>query len=621
MHALWLIPILPLFGALFLALGGVALPRRSAGYVGSAMAGASWVVALIVAAGYLAAPRHGAFQQTLYTWLEVGRLHVPLGLYLDPLSLVMVLVVTFVGFLIHLYSIEFMAGDDGYPRFFCYLNLFLGAMLLLVLGDSLLSLYLGWEGVGLCSYFLIGFWYRDRANGRAARKAFLVTRIGDTALAIALFWLFSRLGTLDLQMVMSGVPLLGAAATTGIALLILAGAVGKSAQLPLHTWLPDAMAGPTPVSALIHAATMVTAGVYLVARTHVLFAASPLAMSVVAGIGIATALYAALCALAQRDLKRVLAYSTMSQVGYMFLALGVAAWSAALFHFMTHAFLKALLFLSAGIVIQALHEEHDLHRMGGMWRQLPVAGVTFLIGAASLSAFPLVTAGFYSKEAITAGSLAGPLGSPLLFGLALVGDVLTAAYIFRVFFLVFLGPATRELARRPGPLMKMVVIVLAVFSLVAGFVGVPAALGGYQPLLVFLQGSFGASPEHAGSAVGLVLSMLAPLLGIGLAYLLYLRREQLGVWEGRSPAPRALDRLFLDGGGFDWLYATVIVRPYQVLTRLNRRDVVDLLYTGLAMLAVMGNLALSAVESGRVRHYATALLLGALLVTALLVLR
>ena len=614
---LWLMPVLPLAGALLLATCGGLLPRRAAAAAGSASVGLSWVVGLVVAAAYLShPPAGGAFHQTLFRWIEVGSLRVPMGLYLDQLSLVMVVVIAFVSFLIHLYAVEFMGRERDYSLFFCYLNLFVGFMLILVLADNLVSLYLGWEGVGLCSYLLIGFWYQDRGNGAAARKAFIVTRIGDTSLAIGLFVLFWQTGTLDLQQVMHAIP--GSPALLAAALLVLGGAIGKSAQIPLQVWLPDAMAGPTPVSALIHAATMVTAGVYLIARTHALFAAAPVVMLTVAVIGAATALYGACCALAQHDIKRVLAYSTISQIGYMFLALGVGAWATAIFHFMTHAFFKALLFLSAGIVIQAMHEEHDIRRMGGLFRRLPWAGWTFLAGAASLSALPLVSAGFYSKDAIIWASWSSPLGSSALGIAALVASFLTALYIFRVFFRVFYGAPQADVGSQPGPLMKLVVCLLSFFALTAGFVGMPPALGGFSPLGRFLASIFGGSPTSAPGGEGLFLALTAAetLGGIALAYLLFARQGVPAL--ARSRSYDAARRFLLAGCGFDWLYDRVIVRPYIALAQANRTDAVDLLYRGLALTAAGGGRALSTVESGRVRNYVTALLVGAVLLAILL---
>jgi NADH-quinone oxidoreductase subunit L len=618
---LWLVPILPLFGALVLALAGGLLPRRAAAAIGAGSVGGAWAISLIVLAGYFAGGQH-VYRQTLWYWFSVNGLRLPMGLYLDQLSLVMMSVVAFVGFLIHLYSTEFMAREDGYGRFFCYMNLFVASMQFLVLGDNFVTLYLGWEGVGLCSYLLIGFWYRDRANVVAGNKAFIITRIGDTSLAIAFFLLFARLGTLDIQGAMGQVGAMGSqAAIAGAALLVLGGAVGKSAQLPLQTWLPDAMAGPTPVSALIHAATMVTAGVYLIARTHALFAAAPAAMMAVAVIGAATALYGAMSALAQRDIKRVLAYSTISQIGYMFLALGVGAWAAAIFHFMTHAFFKALLFLSAGIVIQALGEEHDIHRMGGLLRRLPVAGWTFLAGAASLAALPLVTAGFYSKDAVLWATWASPSGSHVLCGVGLAAALITAVYSARVWLLVFLGPAQREVERRPGPLMQFVVIVQALFAIGAGFVGMPAALGGFNPFGRLLAGTFGRAPAAALPYEGalIVISSVAAIAGVLIACWAWARQWDEALGRAR-PVP-AVRQLLFAGWGFDWLYDRAFVRPYVFLARLDRGDVVDLLYAGLAALAAGLHRGLAWTQTGRVRNYATGLLLGALLVVAMLLFR
>jgi NADH-quinone oxidoreductase subunit L len=403
LQLLWLVVAIPFASAALLALFGSNLSRRVVAAIGAGSVGLSALLTMLISAAFLASqPAGNAYVQHLWTWMSSGGFQPEIAFYLDPVSLLMLLVVTFVGFLIHLYSVEYMRGDEGYARFFAYMNLFVASMITLVLANNLLLLYLGWEGVGLCSFLLIGFWYREPQNVRAASKAFIVTRFGDTAFAVGLFLLFTRLGTLDIQEVMHravaqwspdrGIAIAAAA-------LLLGWAVGKSAQLPLQTWLPDAMAGPTPTSALIHAATMVTAGVYLIARTHVLFAMAPSVQFLVAIIGAATMLLAAFSALAQRDMKRVLAYSTISQIGYMFLALGLGAWSAAMFHLMTHAFFKALLFLAAGVVIHAVHEQ-NLYRMGGLRSELPLAFWSFVIGGSALAGLPLITAGFFSKDLI-----------------------------------------------------------------------------------------------------------------------------------------------------------------------------------------------------------------------------
>src|SRR5277367_1171500 len=395
LHFLWIVVALPFASAAVLALFGSRLSHRVVAFLGAGSIGLAAVVSILISISFLSSPPPAnAYTQHLWTWMSTGGFQPEIAFYLDPVSLLMLLVVTFVSFLIHLYSAEYMHDDEGYARFFAYMNLFVASMITLILANNLLLLYLGWEGVGLCSFLLIGFWYQEPANVRAAGKAFIVTRFGDTAFAVGLFLLFTRLGTLDIQELMHRASehwAIGSGAAIAAAALLLGGAVGKSAQLPLQTWLPDAMAGPTPTSALIHAATMVTAGVYLIARTHVLFTLAPVVQFAVAIIGAATMLLSAFSALAQRDMKRVLAYSTISQIGYMFLALGLGAWSAAMFHFMTHAFFKALLFLAAGVVIHAVHHEQDMFKMGGLRAELPVVFWSFLIGGSALAGLPLLT--------------------------------------------------------------------------------------------------------------------------------------------------------------------------------------------------------------------------------------
>ena len=377
LHLLFLVPSLPFLGFLVLVALGRRMSKGQVALVGVGSIGLSAVVAVSVGLTFVIdPPEEEFFSQTLWTWIKIGNFQPSIAFYLDSLSVIMIMVVTVVGFLIHLYSAEYMLEDEaGYARFFSYMNLFVGSMLTLVLADNLLLLYLGWEGVGLCSYLLIGFWYNDPANGRAARKAFIVTRIGDTAMLVGLLLLFTKLGTLQIQPLMEAAStkwVAGSSITIAAAGLLMGGALGKSAQLPLQTWLPDAMAGPTPTSALIHAATMVTAGVYLIARTNVLFTMAPVIQLTVAAVGAGTLILAGCSALTQRDIKRVLAYSTISQIGYMFLAVGVGAWSAAMFHFMTHAFFKALLFMGAGVIILGLHHEQDMFKMGGLRKQAPL---------------------------------------------------------------------------------------------------------------------------------------------------------------------------------------------------------------------------------------------------------
>ena len=622
---LWLMPALPLAGFALLALTGPGLSRRWIAYIGVGSVGLSAMVSLLVAADFLGGfPARDSFTQTLWRWMEVDGLAVSVALRLDPLSLVFVLIVTFVGFLIHLYSAEFMIDEEGYSRFFAYMNLFVGSMLTLVLADNLLALLLGWEGVGLCSYLLIGFWYRDPANGRAARKAFVVTRVGDTALIVGLLLLFTGLGSLEIQELMQRAPRawpVGSAIAVAAAALLLGGAVGKSAQLPLHTWLPDAMEGPTPVSALIHAATMVTAGVYLIARTHVIFTLAPPVMAAVAVIGALTLLIAGSSALAQSDIKRVLAYSTISQIGYMFLALGVGAWAAAVFHFVTHAFFKALLFLGAGVVILALHHEHDMFRMGGLRTRLPLTFWTFLIGSAALAAVPLVTAGFYSKELILFEAWSSELGGPWLWAAGLVGTLLTSVYTFRMVFLTFFGEARQEPTRMPGLAMQVPLVALAVLSIGGGLLNLPGTPGDLPILSEFLHTVLPAAPlVHEGPGVEATLQIVAAatsLGGIYLAYLLLLRApDRLEGWL-RTPQGSSLRRLLLAGWGFDLLYDGLFVRPFVVLARLDRDDFVDRIYQGIARQSLALHRLLSATQTGLVRRYAMAIAGGAVIAIAM----
>ncbi len=626
LRLLWLVPALPLAGFAVLSAAGRRLAPPRVALVGVGSVALSALAGLAAAASFVFAPPPGhAFSLTLGTWIDAGGLAPRVGLYLDALSLVMTVVVTFVGFLIHLYSTEFMRGEEGYARFFAWMNLFVAMMLILVLADNLVLLYVGWEGVGLCSYLLIGFWYRDPANGLAARKAFIVTRIGDTAMALGFFLLLTRLGTLDIQEMLRRAAVQwppGSGIALAAALLLLGGAVGKSAQLPLQTWLPDAMAGPTPVSALIHAATMVTAGVYLIARTHALYALAPAAQLAVAAIGALTLLLAGCSALVQRDIKRVLAYSTISQVGYMFLALGVGAWTAAIFHFMTHAFFKALLFLAAGAVIDALDHEHDIFRMGGLRKELPLAFWTFLAGGASLAGFPLVTAGFYSKEEILAGAWSAAAGGPWLYGAAWVGALLTAIYIFRLVFIVFFGPAIRRPTRRPGPRMGIPLAVLAALSLAAGFADAPGPDGAAR-LTAFLRTALPAGPVPApGAAAGLaVLGAAASLIGIAAAYVLFLRRADIPRRLAESLRAGALRRFWLSGWGFDRLYDRLLVRPFAAAARINRDDVVDSFYDGLASLARILHEGMRLTQTGRVRLYAAAIAAGTVVLLAAVLLR
>jgi NADH-quinone oxidoreductase subunit L len=627
LECLWLIPALPFAGFLTLSLACGRLSRRAIALVGAGSIGLSAAVAGVVALGFITAPPRGhTFTQTLWVWLDTARFHPAVAFYLDPLSLVMILVVTFVGFLIHLYSTEFMLEEDGYSRFFAYMNLFIGFMLTLVLADNFLLLYMGWEGVGLCSYLLIGFWYEEPQNGYAARKAFVVTRFGDTAMAVGLFLIFTHLETLQIQDAMLRARAFwpsGSTLPTVAALLLLGGAVGKSAQLPLQTWLPDAMAGPSPVSALIHAATMVTAGVYLIARTHVLFSLAPSVLTLVAIVGAVTLLLAGFSALTQHDIKRVLAYSTISQIGYMFLALGVGAWSAAIFHFMIHAFFKALLFLGAGVVILVLDHEHNMFKMGGLRRQLPVTFWTFLIASGALSAVPLVTAGFYSKDLVIWQAYASTRGGMWLWAAGIAGALLTSMYTFRMVILTFFGPPGMEVSRRPGWRMTLPMVVLGVLSLTAGFLDVPRSLGGIPVLSNFLKSSLPAVIS-AGARAGReglfeIISGTVSLGGILLIYLFIRCIPRFTEKLVRSGVGGAVHRFWFAGWGFDQLYDRMVIHPYVWLARINRNDVIDRFYRWIAWINRLTSRGLSLTQTGRVRSYALGITLGAVIILGLVV--
>jgi NADH-quinone oxidoreductase subunit L len=614
---LWLIVALPFAGSLILIAAGKKLSRFTCAFIGVGSVCLAAILTLLVGIDFLNGnPKGTPYIESIWQWMNVGGLSPEIAFHLDTVSLCFIFVITFVGALIHLYSVQFMWKDEGIRRFFIYMNLFVGFMLTLVLADNMLLLYLGWEGVGLCSYLLIGFWYKDPANGYAARKAFIVTRVGDFALTIGLFVLFINFHTLNIQAILAAAPgtwPAGSGIALVTALLLLGGALGKSAQLPLQTWLPDAMAGPSPVSALIHSATMVTAGVYLIARTHVLFELAPIAQATIAIIGAATLMIAGLAALNQHDIKRVLAYSTISQIGYMFLALGVGAWSAAIFHFMIHAFFKALLFLGAGIVIWALDEEHNMFKMGGLWKKLPVTFWTFLIGAASLSALPLITAGFYSKDKILWLSYASDKGSVWLWLAALAGAFLTALYAFRMVFLTFFGDVKKEPSQKPGLLMTIPLLVLAVLSIVGGFIELPGDMGHFALFSDFIEKTLpvtlSAAPGHYTELAFQFISAIVAITGMVTAYFYYFNKP----FPAREPQRNALQQFFYQGWDFDLLYNTIIVRPIVFLSQIDKNDFIDKFYNSIAALTVLLNKILSAAQNGMVRRYAIALAIGAII--------
>ena len=611
MNLLFLTIVFPLLASVVLMFSAGRWSEQRAAIVGVGSVGLSALTALWAGNAYLHSMPQTSYVQPLWQWISVGSFQPAFRLQLDGLSLTMLGVVTGVGFLIHLFASWYMRGEEGFSRFFAYTNLFIASMLCLVLADDLLFVYLGWEGVGLCSYLLIGFYYRDPANGAAALKAFIVTRVGDVFLAIGLFLLYQQFGTLhiaDLLRLAQEPQQASSDALYWACLMLLGGAVGKSAQLPLQTWLADAMAGPTPVSALIHAATMVTAGVYLIARTHGLFLQEPEVLHWVALTGAITLVLAGFAALVQTDIKRILAYSTMSQIGYMFLALGVGAWGGAIFHLMTHAFFKALLFLSAGSVIIATHHEQNIFRMGGLRRSLPFVYLCFLVGGSALAALPLVTAGFFSKDEILwQVFVAGQ--QPLLIA-GLIGAFLTSLYTFRLIFTVFHGQAHCEAHTGKGMAHHLPLLVLMLLSTTVGALISP-------PLASVLPAGPGAHVEEGKHALELLSSAIA-LLGVALAAGLFLGKRTLVARLSQNTFCKMFSTLWLHAWGFDWLYDRLFVKPYLLLTRILAADPLDKTIEGIAGISLFFHRMLGRSVTGHLRWYVTSLGLGAILVLGFL---
>lgn len=610
MNLLFLTLLFPLIGWFILAFSRGRLSEGAAAIVGVGSVGLSALTtAWIMWQFNVAPPADGVYTQTLWQWMSVDGLAPSFTLYLDGLSLTMLGVVTGVGFLIHMFASWYMRGEEGYSRFLSYTNLFIFSMLLLVLGDNLMTLFFGWEGVGLCSYLLIGFYYKHVPNGNAALKAFIVTRIGDVFLMIGLFLLFLNLGTLNIQELMVLAPQKYAAGDTWLwlaTLMLLGGAVGKSAQLPLQTWLADAMAGPTPVSALIHAATMVTAGVYLIARTNGLFLLTPEILELVGIVGGVTLVLAGFAALVQTDIKRILAYSTMSQIGYMFLALGVGAWDAAIFHLMTHAFFKALLFLASGSVIHACHHEQNIFKMGGLWKKLPLAYASFIVGGSALAALPLITVGFYSKDEILWEAFAS--GNSGLLYAGLLGAFMTSIYTFRLIFIAFHGEQKTDAHAGHGIAHNLPLIVLIVLSTFIGAWITP-------PLAGVLPQSAGHAGGEAKHSLEIVSGCIA-LAGILLAAMLFLGKRSFVNAVASSAPGRFLSAWWFAAWGFDWLYDKIFVQPYLFFCRVLARDPIDGAIGIVPRLARGGHGVLSRSETGHLRWYTISIAGGAVLVLA-----
>jgi len=676
-----LIPLLPFIGFVVNAFLGKRLPKSISGGLACAAIVGSFAVAL--AAVWSVVSSHHAMEQTAFTWITSGELSIPFAFRLDNLSSLMILVITGIGSLIHIYSTGYMHDepDSEYARYFSYLNLFAAFMLVLVLGASFPVMFVGWEGVGLCSYLLIGFWFKKKSASDAGKKAFVVNRVGDFGFILAMLIIFVTFGTLDIQAVAAAAHSTYTPETAGIGvitaatLLLFLGATGKSAQIPLYVWLPDAMEGPTPVSALIHAATMVTAGVYLIGRCAVLFSLAPITLAVVAAIGTATALMAGTIGLVQNDIKRVLAYSTVSQLGYMFLAMGVGAYAAGIFHLYTHAFFKALLFLGSGAVIHALAGEQDLRNMGGLKKHLPITYWTFLIGALAIAGIPPL-AGFFSKDEILwrTYSTEWPAFHLLLYGVGILTAFLTATYMFRLVFMAFHGerrheappahpeeeepvahaaaahaasahvaPSTKHGTQHAAPstqhahgahihdappAMAFALIVLAMGSVLAGFIGVPHAIGGNNWIETFLEPAFlapdavheAAEAVHAGASVELMLMGLSVGLaaaGIGLASYFWLRNPAASAaWAQRFSG---IHRLLLNKYYVDELYDAAIVQPIKGISTGGLWKGVDAGGIDFAVngvgLGVRGSSSLlRRLQTGSIRVYAASLFAGAVVV-------
>ncbi|MFT3748248.1 MAG: NADH-quinone oxidoreductase subunit L [Agriterribacter sp.] len=615
----YLVPLFPLIGFLINGLGRKSISKSLTDIIGSGVILASFVVSLVlffdVKAGHSGVVK-------LFDFITVGRLDIPFAFQVDQLSSIFLLIITGVGFLIHVYSTAYMHEENSehYARYFAYLNLFVFSMLLLVLGANYLIMFIGWEGVGLCSYLLIGYWFKNNDYTNAAKKAFIMNRIGDFGFLLAAFWIIQQFGSLNFADVFSKASgmQMNDKVLVGITLLLFLGATGKSAQIPLYTWLPDAMAGPTPVSALIHAATMVTAGIYMIARSNILYTLAPTTQGVVAVIGLATAILAATIAIKQNDIKKVLAYSTVSQLGYMFLGLGVGAYTGAVFHVMTHAFFKALLFLGAGSVIHAMHHEQDIRKMGGLKKALPVTHITFLIGCIAIAGIPPLS-GFFSKDEILAAAFSA---STVYWVAGVLGAVMTAFYMFRLYATTFLGKfrGTHEqehhLHESPKA-MTIPLVVLAIFAAISGFIGVPAVLGGSHALEHFLAPIFAGSVklqhphEISHNTEYMLMGASVALAAIAILYAVsrYSKKPELNDATGFG---KVLENKWY----IDELYDAIIVKPLRgisaFLNNIIEKLGIDGVVNGVGRIVNYGSRQLRLLQSGQVGAYILIMVVAAL---------
>lgn len=626
---IWLVPLLPLVGFLLISLGKSYFSKSLAGIIASAMVFGSFVISLGVFFDVLNGDGKPT-TVTLFEWIATADFHVNIAFLVDSLTSIMLLIITGVGFLIHLYSMGYMHDDEGYAKFFSYLNLFVFFMLLLVLGDNYLVMFAGWEGVGLASYLLIGFWFKNQPYNDAAKKAFIVNRIGDLGFILGIFLIYTTFGTIQYSGVFGGALNFTENDPTivAITLLLFVGAMGKSAQIPLYTWLPDAMAGPTPVSALIHAATMVTAGVYMIARSNLLYSLSPDTLGFVAIIGGATAVFAATIGIFQNDIKKVLAYSTVSQLGYMFLALGVGAFTGGVFHLITHAFFKALLFLGAGSVIHAMGGEQDIRKMGGLKKYVPITYMTFLVGTIAISGIPPFS-GFFSKDEILAHAFQV---NPIFWVLGVLGSMMTTFYMFRLFYLTFMGTfrgtedQKHHLHESPKT-MTIPLVVLAVLAIVAGFIGIPHVLGGNHWLEHFLAPVFKQSEIYAHGHK-LTHSTEYVLMGVTvtITILMILFARNKFVSKGFVPADDSvkqgfIPRLLANKYYVDEFYNAIIVKPLNGLASFSYKFLelkgVDAIVNGVGKLIVFISGQVRKLQTGNTGFYIFAMVIGILVILAL----
>lgn len=627
---IWLIPLIPLIGFIVNGLGQNILPKTLTGIIGAGVVLASFLLSCVLFGQVFdarSAGGDGVFTYSLFEWISIGDFKLNFSFLLDPLSSLMLLIVTGIGFLIHLYSFSYMWNDKGFGKFFAYLNLFIFFMLLLVLGSNYLIMFIGWEGVGLCSYLLIGFWYKNSNYASAAKKAFVMNRIGDLGFLIAVFAIIATFGSLEYATVFkeaSSFPI-GDTTILLITLLLFVAATGKSAQIPLFTWLPDAMAGPTPVSALIHAATMVTAGIYMIVRSNILFTLSPVTMSIIAGIGVATALVAAFIALTQNDIKKVLAYSTVSQLGYMFLALGIGAFTGAFFHVITHAFFKALLFLGAGSVIHGMSDEQNMRKMGGLKKSMPITFITMLIGTIAISGIPPLS-GFFSKDEILAYAF---VSSPILWGLGFVTALCTAFYMFRLLFLTFYGKfrgtedQKHHLHESPWQ-MTLPLIILAILATIGGALNIPDALQGGNWLEHFLSPIYAYSnaivePAHLSHTTEYILMGISAIAAIVMATIAYFKYVKKGNVPTEDSAQHGLlyklsyHKLYIDE-----IYNVLFVRPLnalsKVLYKFFDKRIIDGIVNGVGSFFDNSGKGIRQLQSGHVGFYIFMMVIGVIAV-------